>query len=810
MLFARRFLAGPGRWWFRDEPEVQDAPDVQVSSEDAWEDAGRQRSESQVSNLDEWDWDIVEAIEDQSRQNAVLAILPGDFASDAALEPESPARTQGCGSSSCFCCPKASRDTAVRAAPSETVVPENVYVELNPLVERTDVSEPDRPPSPHESVGSDDGAAGLARNVCSTGNLPMHKDHPEQAAPLAGFAAHCGRFASTTTSHWCGRYPGTVPRGSEEELASKLQRQLARAEQEGCVLQSGSRPSAVADVQATTADEAKAARPKSSGTCVQLLYASKRHSLFDFQSTGPDSRMAARSNRPRPPKLSHSGSLDKVDGVLSRQTSKDSSPVALAAFGLLNPPDSHPSTPIGVPELKKPLALDDVNEELVERGRETWHAWLQRLLVFTGPGWLMSIAYVDPGNLEADLQVGAQFGYSLLWALTGATFMGLGMQLLAARLGCATKRHLAEHCRDAFEFPLRQLLWMLTELAIVGSDIQEVIGCSIGLELLFGIPLTVGVLITAFAAFIFLFLERLGTRPLELFFGVLILILALSMGRLYARICPDSMAVAEGLLVPWLPPSAMQQVVGMVGCVIMPHNLFLHSALVQSRVVQPGGEADAVWLFTVESTCAIVTSLIINTFVVAVFAKGFFGKPGTDAIGLANAGQYLGEAFGEPMKIVWALGLCAAGQSSTMTGAYAGQWVMQGYLDLKVAPWKRAIITRSMALVPCLAVAIYFRGQRDGLDILNTYLNVLQSAVLPFAAVPLLLFAGSKRVMDNLVLSNTSLIAAWSATSLIICANLYLAVQQFAGYGMARMQVGCTIYMLTIIYVAWKGHQAVR
>ena len=248
----------------------------------------------------------------------------------------------------------------------------------------------------------------------------------------------------------------------------------------------------------------------------------------------------------------------------------------------------------------------------------------------------------------------------------------------------------------------------------------------------------------------------------------------------------------------------------MVGCVIMPHNLFLHSALVQSRVVQPGGEADAVWLFTVESTCAILTSLIINTFVVAVFAKGFFGKPGTDAIGLANAGQYLGEAFGQPMKIVWALGLCAAGQSSTMTGAYAGQWVMQGYLDLKVAPWKRAIITRSMALVPCLAVAVYFGGQRDGLDILNTYLNVLQSVVLPFAAVPLLIFAGSKRVMDNLVLSNTSLIAAWFATVLIICANLYLAVEQFAGFGVARMQVGCSLYILTIIYVAWKGHQAVR
>ena len=268
--------------------------------------------------------------------------------------------------------------------------------------------------------------------------------------------------------------------------------------------------------------------------------------------------MADRSNRPRPPKLQHSGSVDKVDNLLTRQSSRDTTPIALASFGLLNPPDSHPSTPIGVPELKKPLALDDASDANMVL-EQTWQAWFQRLLAFTGPGWLMSIAYVDPGNLEADLQVGAQFGYSLLWALTGATMMGLGMQLLAARVGCVTRKHLAEHCRDTFQPPLRQLLWALTELAIIGSDIQEVIGCSIGLELLFGIPLAMGVLITAFAAFIFLFLERLGTRPLELFFGMLILILALSMGRLYVAICPDNAAVAEGLLVPFLPPSAMQQ-----------------------------------------------------------------------------------------------------------------------------------------------------------------------------------------------------------------------------------------------------------
>lgn len=429
----------------------------------------------------------------------------------------------------------------------------------------------------------------------------------------------------------------------------------------------------------------------------------------------------------------------------------------------------------------------------------------RRLLLFTGPGWLMSIAYVDPGNLEADLQCGAQFGYRLLWALLASTTMGLCMQLVAARLGCATGKHLAEHCHDHYAHPARCMLWFFTELAILGSDTQEVIGCSIGLNLLLGLPMPLGVLLTAGAAFCFLFLERLGVRTLEFFFGVLILILALSMGGLFTAIAPDQDAMLQGLFVPNLPDkSAVQQVVGMIGCIVMPHNLFLHSALVQSRVIRAGEEAEAIFLFTVESTVAICTSLCINISVLAVFAKGFFGTEAAQDIGLANAGGYLGQMYGHPLRVIWALGLVAAGQSSTMTGAYAGQWVMQGYLKLQVEPWMRAIITRGLALVPTLSVAIYFGGGHEGLDALNGYLNVLQSLVLPFAVVPLLTFAGARSVMGALALNKCVLCGLWGAVGLVMSANVYLFVEKFgSSLPQPVLALGVGFYAAGLAYVAW-------
>eukprot|EP00929_Paragymnodinium_shiwhaense_P058201 TRINITY_DN29148_c1_g1_i1.p1 TRINITY_DN29148_c1_g1~~TRINITY_DN29148_c1_g1_i1.p1 ORF type:complete len:560 (-),score=91.01 TRINITY_DN29148_c1_g1_i1:58-1737(-) len=455
--------------------------------------------------------------------------------------------------------------------------------------------------------------------------------------------------------------------------------------------------------------------------------------------------------------------------------------------------------------------LDDL-EEVDQKEHETWlqrvRHQLYRLYLFTGPGWLMSIAYVDPGNLEADLQSGAQFGYTLLWALFYATMIGLAFQLVAARLGCSTGKHLAEHCRSHFSPVPRIVLWLLTETAIIGSDIQEVIGCSIGLQILFGLPLSTGVLVTAAVAFSFLFLERFGVRKLELFFGILIAVLAFSMGGLFSIIRPDKELILHSVLVPDLnlTPSAVQQVVGMVGCVVMPHNLFLHSALVQSRVIDSGEEREAIFLFTIESTLAILTSLLINVSVVAVFAKGFYGLPGADQIGLKNAGQFLGEAFGEPLRIIWALGLVAAGQSSTMTGAYAGQWVMQGYLDLKVVAWKRAIITRGMALVPCLVVAKFFGGETNSgmsLDSLNGYLNVLQSFVLPFALVPLVVFASSENIMgEDLRLARYVSCFCWIATGVILLVNVHLVVDQFQETVPSGVLVaGLLVYLSGVAYI---------
>eukprot|EP00435_Cladocopium_sp_Y103_P065736 s146_g27.t1 len=699
-----------------------------------------------------------------------------------------------------------------------------------------------------EGSETETGAVRALDEVLPTTNTPespIEEASPEEMSPALSLPVSPPEPEPKRTKRLiipCGMPPGLVPSGSEEELAAKLRKRLAKVEQEGLVLLKSQAPS-LADARAFSAEEAKAARlPKWGQSTAQLLYASKRHSWFDFEvhQSGVDLTTVALSpmerdtlvdarptqaSRPRPPVLqgcnspgnSPGNGVDSLDGLnFVRQSSREPTPVALNSFGLLKPPESHPSTPLSLckPELARPLCLGEDKDGVDKVPELSWTAWLKRLLAFTGPGWLMSIAYVDPGNLEADLQIGAQFGYSLLWALFGSTAVGLGMQLVAARLGCATKRHLAEHCRDAFSRPLRLFLWALTEMAIIGSDIQEVIGCSIGLELLAGLSLAEGVLVTAFAAFIFLFLERLGTRPLELFFGVLILVLALSMGRLFIVISPDDLAVLEGLMIPQLPNNALQQVVGMVGCVIMPHNLFLHSALVQSRVIQSGEEEgrqkplwQAIRLFTVESTAAIITSLVINTFVVAVFAKGFYGKPGTEGIGLANAGSYLGDAFGNAMRVVWALGLCAAGQSSTMTGAYAGQWVMQGYLQLQVAPWKRALITRSMALVPCLLVAIYFRDRRDGLDVLNGYLNILQSVVLPFAAIPLLSFAGSYRIMGRLALSKAAMGSAWLAMSMTIGANMYLALQQLEGQSWILTTLVCSIYFGAVVLVFVKAQK---
>ncbi|GJP45544.1 hypothetical protein CLOM_g4926 [Closterium sp. NIES-68] len=340
----------------------------------------------------------------------------------------------------------------------------------------------------------------------------------------------------------------------------------------------------------------------------------------------------------------------------------------------------------------------------------------RRFCLFVGPGFLMSIAYLDPGNLESDLQAGAQTGYSLLWILFWSTALGLLLQAIAARVGVVTGCHLAELCRMEYSPVVRTVLWLMAEVAIVGADIQEVIGCAIAIRILTqgAVPLWAGVLITGLDSFLLLFLENLGIRKLEALFGLFISIMAVSFARMFLEAAPDTGAIAQGLLIPSIPRGAMGMAVSIVGAVIMPHNIFLHSALVQSRAIDrhsPARVSEALVYFTLESAIALLLSFLVNLCVVSVFAKLFYGRPGAVDIGLDNAAEYLQEAFGSstfPVVFIWAAGLLAAGQSSTMTGTYAGQFVMSGFLDLHVRKWVRVLVTRTVAIVPTIVVALLY------------------------------------------------------------------------------------------------------
>ncbi|TYZ51413.1 hypothetical protein PybrP1_012112, partial [[Pythium] brassicae (nom. inval.)] len=455
------------------------------------------------------------------------------------------------------------------------------------------------------------------------------------------------------------------------------------------------------------------------------------------------------------------------------------------------------------------------------------------LWAYAGPGWLMSIAYVDPGNLESDLQAGAYGGYQLIWVLFAATVMGFFLQVLAARLGVVTGKNLAEMCTARYPRWASLVLWIMTEIAIVGSDIQEVLGSAIAFQLLFGFPLWVGCLVTGLDTFTFLLLHRYGIRKLEAFFVALIAVMLACFCLNFARGGVDARDVAAGF-VPRVARYAVTQAVGILGAVIMPHNIFLHSALVQTRRVDPRDARkvrEANTYFAIEAGGALFVSFLINLAVLGVFAKGFFspdctasydafgvnsacvpggggaaaadgpvygacalasGKLGwCQAIGLSQAGTAMSEMLGGYAAVVWAIGLLAAGQSSTMTGTYAGQFVMEGFLNLRLAPWKRVALTRCVSLVPALVVAMLSEEHPEDSDRMDELLNVLQSIQLPFALLPVLVFTSSPRIMGAAFANSAATVALGWALGAVVCViNLYLIAANLEG--MALGSAGLT------------------
>ncbi|KAL7991837.1 hypothetical protein Chor_016093, partial [Crotalus horridus] len=365
----------------------------------------------------------------------------------------------------------------------------------------------------------------------------------------------------------------------------------------------------------------------------------------------------------------------------------------------------------------------------------------RKLWAFTGPGFLMSIAYLDPGNIESDLQCGAVAGFQLLWVLLWSTILGLLCQRLAIRLGVVTGKDLGEICYHYYPKAPRVLLWIMIEIAIIGSDMQEVIGTAIAFNLLSAgrIPLWGGVLITIVDTFFFLFLDKYGLRKLEAFFGLLITIMAVTFGYEYVVVKPDQKEVLKGIFIPYCKNCGHEQLlqaVGLVGAIIMPHNIYLHSSLVKTREVDRTNQKavkEANMYFLVESTIALFISFLINLFVMSVFGEAFFQHTNQEAhdvcanqslflnqsifpnfpennetvtVDIFQGGIILGCYFGPIALYIWAVGILAAGQSSTMTGTYAGQFVMEGFLQLRWSRFARVVFTRSFAILPTLPFAV--------------------------------------------------------------------------------------------------------
>ncbi|XP_040008940.1 natural resistance-associated macrophage protein 2-like isoform X2 [Xiphias gladius] len=458
---------------------------------------------------------------------------------------------------------------------------------------------------------------------------------------------------------------------------------------------------------------------------------------------------------------------------------------------------------------------------------------LRKLWAFTGPGFLMSIAYLDPGNIESDLQSGAKAGFKLLWVLLAATIIGLLLQRLAARLGVVTGMHLAEVCNRQYHIVPRIILWLMVELAIIGSDMQEVIGCAIAFNLLSSgrIPLWGGVLITIIDTFVFLFLDKYGLRKLEAFFGLLITIMAITFGYEYVTVSPDQGQLLMGMFVPYCKgcgPVQLGQAVGIVGAVIMPHNIYLHSALVKSRDVNRSNKREvkeANKYFFIESTIALFISFLINVFVVAVFAEAFYkrtnievhnvcsqsGSPHSHLFPLNNetlevdiykGGVVLGCFFGPAALYIWAVGILAAGQSSTMTGTYSGQFVMEGFLNLRWSRFARVLLTRSLAITPTLLVAIFQDVQH--LTGMNDFLNVLQSMQLPFALIPILTFTSLPSLMNDFANGLVFKIGG-GLVILIVCAiNMYFVVIYVTALDSVWLYVLAAF--LSIAYLTFVGY----
>lgn len=412
------------------------------------------------------------------------------------------------------------------------------------------------------------------------------------------------------------------------------------------------------------------------------------------------------------------------------------------------------------------------------------HRLWRRAAGFIGPGFMVAVGYMDPGNWATDLAAGSKYGYTLLFVIMASNLMAILLQSLALKLGVASERDLAQACRDRYSRPVNITLWLFAEIAIVACDLAEVIGSAIALQLLFGLPLIVGVLITSLDVFLILLLENRGFRYLEAFVMVLIGTIAVLFGIEIILSRPEWLPIAHHLFVPsravLRDPEMLYIAISILGATVMPHNLYLHSSIVQTRDYPRtnAGKREAIRLANFDSAGALTIALFINAAILVVAAAVFHRSGHTEVAEIGDAYKLLSPLLGfTGASMIFALALLASGQNSTVTGTLAGQIVMEGFLDIRLPSWQRRLITRLIAIIPTVIVTAIYGSAGTGR--LLVFSQVILSMQLSFAVFPLVRFTSDRAIMGPFVNRLFLRLLSWIVAFLIAGLNAWLLIQVF-------------------------------
>ena len=453
-------------------------------------------------------------------------------------------------------------------------------------------------------------------------------------------------------------------------------------------------------------------------------------------------------------------------------------------------------------KIEQDHSLSEVHESIdISTKKIGW----RKAFAFFGPAYLVSVGYMDPGNWATDLAGGSQFGYKLIWVLLMSNLMALLLQSLSTRLGIVRGRDLAQANRETYPRTINFILYLLAEIAIAACDLAEVLGMAIGIHLLTGLPLIWGVAITVLDTFLLLFLQRLGIRKMEAFIIALVAIVGISFLIEIILAKPPIGEMVSGLI-PSLPNNqALYLAIGIIGATVMPHNLYLHSALVQTRKIQKTKEGikQALKWNLIDSTIALNIAFFVNAAILILAAKVFFSTGRTDVAELKEAHGLLADLLGTKLApILFAIALIAAGQSSTVTGTLAGQIVMEGYLQLRINPWVRRLLTRLVAIIPAIIVIYIFGDEK--VDSLLIFSQVLLSIQLGFAVIPLIHFVSDKKTMGTFVIKPYVKILAWMIAIVLVYLNLNLISNEVIQF----FQAPGNLFWKIIISVAVAGFLA--